>query len=113
MGRNRYCVPTELARISLNCCARRAKTELGAEGIEALANTRVIIRPAGKMAGEAYVDSYKVSKGFGWCGQNNNMGCMRGKGGAAAQLQGADGRFHGSPHRSGRATTPPHPAPPH
>jgi len=31
-----------------------------AEGIEALANTRVIIRPAGKMAGEAYVDSYKV-----------------------------------------------------
>jgi 2-isopropylmalate synthase len=30
-----------------------------AEGIEALANTRVIIRPAGKMAGEGYVDSYK------------------------------------------------------
>lgn len=35
-----------------------------AEGIEALANTRVIIRPAGKMAGEAYVDSYKVSLKF-------------------------------------------------
>lgn len=93
-----------------------AKTELGAEGIEALANTRVIIRPAGKMAGEAYVDSYKVSEGFGWCGPNNNMGCthrMPGKGGTAAQLHGADGRFHDSPHRTGRATTPPHPAPPH
>ena len=32
----------------------------GAEGIEALANTRVVIRPAGKMADEGYVDNYKV-----------------------------------------------------
>ncbi len=33
-----------------------------AEGIEALANTRVVIRPAGKMAGEGYVDSYKARR---------------------------------------------------
>ncbi|PSC68493.1 2-isopropylmalate synthase isoform B [Micractinium conductrix] len=32
------------------------------EGIEALANTRVVIRPSGKMAGEGYVDSYKGGK---------------------------------------------------
>ena len=31
-----------------------------AEGIEALANTRVVIRPAGKMADEGYVASYRV-----------------------------------------------------
>ena len=33
------------------------------EGIEALANTRVVIRPAGKMADKGYVSSYKVG---GW-----------------------------------------------
>lgn len=32
------------------------------EGIEALANTRVVIRPAGKMASEAYVANYKGGK---------------------------------------------------
>jgi hypothetical protein len=31
-----------------------------AEGIEALAHTRVVIRPSGKMADQGYVANYKV-----------------------------------------------------
>ncbi|KAL4429865.1 hypothetical protein ABPG77_010982 [Micractinium sp. CCAP 211/92] len=46
-------VQAELADYSVNSVT---------EGIEALANTRVVIRPAGKMAGEGYVDSYKGGK---------------------------------------------------
>lgn len=32
------------------------------EGIEALATTRIVVRPAGKMAGEGFVTSHKVRR---------------------------------------------------
>lgn len=46
-------VQTELVDYSVNSVT---------EGIEALAQTRVVIRPAGKMAGEGYVNTYQGGK---------------------------------------------------
>ena len=46
------------------CCAQVELTEYSVssvtEGIEALATTRIVVRPAGKMAGEGFVTSHKV-----------------------------------------------------
>jgi hypothetical protein len=53
------------------------------EGIEALANTRIVVRPAGKMAGEGFVTSRQARPRRPTSGQARAAQSRRGRAGAA------------------------------